>query len=173
MEPTELLIKHKNTIISSVILVIAIIVSLKIYSKQTTEFNSLFTQKEAETAKNVTLTKISEQFGQLAVYKEFINVKEISSVLDVISEIAKESGVDIMSIRPESEQSKDIYIRYPYVLNVVADTYHKIGDFISRLESHPDIFSVENISMSPQRIQGEKAGEQINASLTIGTIIVK
>ncbi len=173
MEAADIITKHKNALINVVILLVAAVISLKVYTKQSSDLNSLKAQNEVEIEKNATLNQISELSAQEAVYKEFINAKEISSVLDVLSELAKESGVEIVSIRPETEEAKDIYIKYPYALSLTASTYHNIGDFISRLESHRDIFSVENINMSSHLSDGEKPVEKLGVTLTINTILAR
>jgi Tfp pilus assembly protein PilO len=155
------------------LLVIALIIAFKIYNKQVTNIGLLNQQKNAEMEKNKVLLKLGELGVKVKAYKEYINSKDLSSSINTISELARDSTVEITSIRPAGEEDHGIYIKYPYDLKVASDSYHNIGNFISKLENHPSVFLVESAGITPGAGQDESQPEKVSVDLRISTIWLK
>jgi len=170
MDSQGLFNKYKNIILNCLFIFLGIFISFKIYNSQMQKVNLIIAQKDSEMKKNEILKEISKDEKEFAVYRDFINKKDVSSIIDTVREIAKESSVEITYIKPLPEVVESLYIRYPFDVSVISNSYHDIGKFIAKLESHPDIFSVVSISMSPQQqIDGD---ERLTADLQISTILL-
>lgn len=150
----ELANKHKNRIINVVIIILALIISGNIYKKQAEAIKSLEEQKEVEIKKNGVIKDINQLHYKINAYKNLLIRKDASSVINNISDMAKHSGVTIISIRPDSEQKYPNYSKLPFGLLVSAADYHAIGRFISALEDYQDVYVVEAISIKPERQTG-------------------
>jgi Tfp pilus assembly protein PilO len=174
MVALELIEKNKKKILNLAVLFVALFIAFKIYSNQAQELSSLDQKKDTETEKNVVLQKIDKINKEVESYRKFINNKEISNIINAISDIAKSSSVEIVSVKPEAEEAKNYYTKHLFNLRLLSASYHNIGDFISRLESAPDIFNVETINMSQQVKQtAERRSEQVGVDLRISTILAK
>lgn len=164
---------NKNIIVNAGIILAAIFIAFKIYSSQGPEIVLLNQAIEEEKNKNDVLEKIEKKDKELKEYIKFINQKERSSIINIISDMARLSAVEIISIRPMKEENVSFYIKLNYDLKLLSNSYHNIGKFVSLLESSPDIFSLERITMGQQTAQaGERGMEKINADLSISTIFM-
>ncbi len=170
----ESLNKYKNRILNSAIIIIALIIAGNIYKNQSLKAGQLLEKKEMETKKNAVLGNISRLEKKFSAYKKFVNKKDISAVINTINNIARESGVKINSIKPQPELEEADYIKYPFLLAVNAKDYHSLGGFISKLESSPDIYAVENINIrlitEQQKI---KDIDEIAVDLAVSTCLLK
>lgn len=165
--------EHKNRVINIGIVLAAIFIAFKIYSSQEVEITLLNQAKEEEKNKNDILTEIEKKDKVLQGYSNFINQKDRNSILNNISDIARLSSVELVSIRPINEEDVSFYSKLNYDLRLSSDSYHNIGKFISLLESAPDIFLVEKMTINQQITQsGEKRREKINVDLRISTIFM-
>jgi len=173
MDTAELLTKYKHRLVNVLLLIIALVIAFRIYNKQVTNIGQLKQQKNAEIEKNKVLVKLGELGEKVKEYTEYINSKDLSSSINTISDMARESAVEITSIRPAGEEDQGVYIRYPYDLKVTSSSYHNIGNFISKLENHPAIFLVESAAISPAAGQDESQPEKVNVDLRISTIWLK
>ncbi|MFZ2356808.1 MAG: type 4a pilus biogenesis protein PilO [Candidatus Omnitrophota bacterium] len=165
--------EYKDRIVNVLIILAAIFIAFKIYSSQGTEIALLNQAREEEKNKNDILKEIEKKDKELQEYTTFINQKDRNSIFNNISDMAKLSAVELISIRPLNEENVSFYIKLNYDLKISSDSYHSIGKFVSLLESAPDIFLVEKIAMSQQTTQaGERRTEKINADLRISTIFI-
>jgi len=165
MNTVNFLNKYKNSVFNVGIVLVAVFVAAKIYGfieskKIATEETRVMEQK-----KNEVLGEISGLEGRLAMYKNYLNKKDLSASINTIGNIARESSAKIISVKPTPEESYTAYIgKYPFDLILEVDNYHSLGKFISRLESHPDVYAVEVFSISPQR---KKVGEEVESKLIV------
>lgn len=83
--------------------------------------------------------------------KEIIPESQAVPLLESISDIAKNCGVQIMQIKSSKEQSKtpssDIFPPLFISLNLSGD-YHRLGKFINDLENHKILISVESFKIT-------------------------
>ena len=155
--------KYKNKVFNFAVIFLAIIVALSIYSKQARDVELLKNTKEVEKKKNIVLEDIGRLELKVDAYKELLVGKDTELIIGNISNMAKESGVKIISMRPEMEQKYPDYIKLPFSLAINAFDYHSLGDFVSRIESHPDIYVIEDVRIYPL---SEKEGLTVNLKLS-------
>ena len=166
--------KHKNKALNILIAIIALFVAYRIYEVQAKKLAVLKEKSETETKKNAILDDISQIYQRINTLKKGVNSKDISTAINTIASMAKENSVKIISIRPQKEQPGYLYTKYPIELVVSLDSYHSLGKFISKLESHPDIYSVEVLEMKPQVFWQEgEADQKISVNILIYTILFK
>ncbi len=168
--------RYKNKFINSAIFIIAVVIAFNIHAGQNKQIAALEEKKSQELKKNEILNEIAALEKKVSTYKKQVNTKEISGVINRIGIIAKESSVVLESINPQEKKDFDIYTNYNFQIKISSDNYHNIGEFVSRLENHPDIYFVGSISISLLEIQGadnEKNRQKLEADLEVSTILVK
>lgn len=171
IDTAELINKYKKTMLNAGLILIALIISFRIYGAQQKKISALKEQKSAELKKNEVMESIGLTGEKLNDYKSFLNRKDISTVLKTLGNIAKESSVKIVSLRPGQERDSPEYTSYPFSLTVQADNYHLLGKFISNLENHPDVYIVEFASIRPQR--QTESSSNLAMDLQIETVLYK
>jgi Tfp pilus assembly protein PilO len=144
MELTALVNKHKNKIVNIAIIILAIIISANIYKKQADGIETLKTKKGIEKKNNDVIKDINQLVEKINSYEKLFTKKDASLVINTITGIAKQSGIKIVSMRPDSEQAYPNYVKLPFGLTVSADNYHAIGKFISKLEGYQDVYIIDS-----------------------------
>ncbi len=165
------ILNNKNKVINIVIVLVAVVIAFKIYGKQQVEIANLKSTAELEAKKNGVLAEIGLLEKKLGSLKKTINSKDVSLVMNSVGAIAKDNGVKVVSFKPQSEKDFPVYTKYSFDLVVSASTYHKIGKFISVLESSPEIYMVESISIINSAVEGENA--KIDVQLMLSTVLMK
>ncbi len=163
----ELLNKYKKLILNSSLILLALIISFRIYAfgqKKIAEFKK---QKDLEVKKNEVLGGIAQSEERLKDYKDFLNRKDLSAAIKTLGAIARDSSVKIVSLRPGGKKDYPEYIAYPFDLTVQAQNYHLLGEFIAKLESHSDIYIVESAVLRPQ-----SSGQQTNLAMNLKLLTV-
>lgn len=169
--------KYKNKLANLGVLLIALIVAIRIYNAQNAQLDQLRQKKETEIKKNEVLTNIGKLDKKLSVYKSLLNKKDKALFMNIISEVAGNSGVKIASIRPSQEQDFQDYIQYSFTLSLTSKDYHRLGRFISALENLPKGVYYEVGNMDISRVgqrQGAGADEySLQAGVTVTTYFFK
>lgn len=174
MNLSEATDKQKNLILNGLIILAAVFLAFIFYTKQANQLVLLTQRKETETKKNAVLKDIIQSEETFKSYKEVINNKDVSLAIDTFSDLAKASSVKIISLRPATEEDRGIYTRYSFELAIEAEDYHALGKFVSRLESHPYIYSVAVANIKTRTSQeANKAVIKLMAGLKINTILLK
>lgn len=168
----ELFYQHKNKVINIAILIAALFFARNIYEQQLKVADSLQERKVTEEKKNVVLTDIRQLEKKIKGYKDFVNSKDISVAMNIISEIAQNFSINVISIRPGIEQERPLYTRHFLNLKLEATNYHDIGKFISKLESRSELYSVETLKITRlySYVQETKS---LGVELTVSTILLK
>lgn len=157
--------KYRNKIFNLVVLVLATVIALSIYKKQVRDIDLLKDTRDVEKKKNIVLDDIGKLEEKIDSYKELLVNKEIEVIIGNISNMAKESGVNLISIQPEAKQEHSDYVKLPFSLVVNSFDYHSLGDFISRIESHPDVYIIDDIRINPL-----SAAEGLTVNLKLSSI---
>lgn len=148
MEVAEIL-KHKNKIFNLLLLVLTAMIAFNlIYKKQSAEIGTVEARKETEIKKNKLLGQIGQSEKKINAYKELLGKKNSGAVIKAINDMARESDLKIVSIRPGQEQVFPEYIKFPYDLTVNSDNYHDLGKFISKLESFKDVYVIDAMNIA-------------------------
>lgn len=168
---------HKNKVVNIILIILALLIANNIYKTQAKNIATLREKKDAELKKNAVLKEIVKLEKKITAVKNMVNNKDISTVINTLGNIAKESSVKIVSLRPQTERDYPFYVKYSFDLNVMSSSYHPIGKFISKLENSADIYTVDLINIRPisaQYIpQTEATTDKINVELKVSTILIK
>jgi len=174
MEGLDLINKNKNYIINAVVILVAVFIAFNIFQAQSKSLVVLKSQKEIEEKKNAVLSDIASLEKKITFYKSVVNRKEISSIISRIGNIAKESGVNLITIAPgASVERKTLLERYSFRVDIEADNYHLVGDFVSRLENSSDIYIVDSVRIRSDDSEDKVKAKKILADLIVTTVLIK
>jgi len=99
--------------------------------------------------------------------------EEVSALLNDVSRVARETGVNDASLRPEADQVGDFYTKESYAMEIVGE-YHDIGRFLASIASLPRIVTPVNLEIT--RFQGDRSvldmQQPLTATLQIQTYIL-
>ncbi len=84
------------------------------------------------------------------VMKALPEKKEIPTLLDGISQAARDAGLEITKFQPNPERPKEFYAEVPLSINVVG-SYHNVAMFFDRISNLPRIVTIDVIKMNPQK----------------------
>ena len=84
------------------------------------------------------------------VMKALPEKKEIPTLLDGISQAARDAGLEITKFQPNQERAREFYAEVPLSLSVVG-SYHNVALFFDRISNLPRIVTIDMIKMSPQK----------------------
>lgn len=168
--------QNKNIFLNALILLIVSIFSIKIYLKQSSLLTNLNDSKSLETNINKVLKSIIKLDETVVLLTKFVNRKDLASVLNTLTTIAKVSEVKILSIKPIEIMDYPLYVVYPYYIVVKTDNFENIGKFLSKLESHKDVYIVTGANINTDSVAGTEtteASEFLVLELTVNTIYFK
>jgi type IV pilus assembly protein PilO len=85
--------------------------------------------------------------------KELPDSKEIPDLLSSVSNLARDSGLDVILIKPTgSENFKEFYAEVPYSVSVEG-TFHQIATFFDEVGRMPRIVNINQISLRDPSIK--------------------
>ena len=173
MDINEIL-AYRNKIFNAAIIIVAILVSINMYRGQLQIIESLRQTKDMEVKKNTIVGSIGELEKRVKLYKEFVNKKDPLSLIKTFNRIARESGVNITSLKPDRQQEFPMYTKYPYIVMINASSFGQLGKFISKLESSPDIYFIDTAEIrSTGPVAPGSGKESMTMNLVASTIIFK
>jgi len=97
------------------------------------------------------------------VMKALPEKKEIPTLLDGISQAARDAGLEITRFQPNAEKPKEFYAEVPISISVVG-SYHNVAMFFDRISNLPRIVTIEMM-----RIQPQKEGIKLSTATTAVT----
>lgn len=164
--------RNKNTIVSICLIVLALIIALQFYLSANNQVSSLLEQQNSELEKNKVFEDIAALEKKAETYKKVFVKKDLASVMDIIYAIAKNTSVKIISVKPFAEESMGSYFKSSFLITLTASSYHNLGDFISKIENHKDMYLVSEVSINalPTNPDVVTANVDLNVSLKINTL---
>jgi len=127
-------------------------------------------QKKLETLKlaAVEVEKLQKELAQSEEQlKQVLSLlpdqKEIPGLLDNISQLGAEVGLENILFQPQPEQPREFHAAIPIRLDLVG-TYHELGAFLDRVSKLDRILKVENLNLARQ-----KDGSTLQVGLTMVT----
>lgn len=134
------------------------------YSPRNTEVEEMAARLEQLDAENRRAQILATRGGteleeRLALYERHVaqlealipQREEVSALLNDVSRVARETGVENASLRPENTEQGAYYTREVYAIEVYGE-YHDIGRFLASVASLPRIITPVNLELS--RFQG-------------------
>jgi type IV pilus assembly protein PilO len=91
------------------------------------------------------VAKMEEEFNQLLALLP--DQREIPGLLDSISRLASQAGLEQVSFQPQPEQPMDFYAVIPVRLELVG-SYHQLGVFFDRVSKLDRIVKFDNLSLT-------------------------
>jgi len=134
------------------------------------KFDNLFHEQGGKSLELLEHARLLEK--KIKDYKNFINRKDISVAMNIISEITQDFAINVVSIRPLRPKEKPLYTRHFFDVKLEASNYHEVGKFISKLESRFELYSVESLRIAPLYSYGQER-RAMGVELTISTILLK
>ncbi|MFH1413844.1 MAG: type 4a pilus biogenesis protein PilO [Candidatus Omnitrophota bacterium] len=147
MDIKEAVIRYKTVVLNILLVLIALFIVSKINAKQIKNIAAIKQEIELELNKSSLLGNISEAEKRLSHYNKLLIRRDASSMMATLSNLAMESRVAVAFIKPAHEQKYEDYVRLPFDLALRAPDYHALGTFIAKLESHSNVFIIENIDI--------------------------
>lgn len=99
--------------------------------------------------------------------------EEVPALLNDVSRVARETGVENASLRPEADETGEFYTKQSYAMEVYGE-YHDVGRFLASIASLSRIITPVNLELT--RFEGNRSGldmeAPVTASLQIQTYIL-
>jgi len=168
MEKFGLSQNNLNKTLALGVILLILFVAFRIYLFGNQQVNSLNLQRNKELKKSEVIQDIAALEKKMEVYKKVLIKKDVASIMAIISGIAKNCSVEIFSIKPDDEVAHQDYFESPFSITLRTPNYHSLGNFISQIENHKDIYLVSEVNITPARNE-----EKLNVNLKIKTISYK
>lgn len=168
----DLIIKNKNKVLNLGIMLLLLYAAFQVYSYANKQERRLIGERENEIKKNKVIENITSLEKVMEGYKKALIKQDLGSIMNTMSNIAKSSSIEIISIKPLAEESNPDYSRFSFAITARASNYHSLADFISRVENYKDIYFVDEvlIASSESASSGESGTVDLKVSLRISTI---
>lgn len=173
MQMDEVLGKVQKNILNIAIMGVMVVLAYKIFAAQQKQVEAIKAQTEMESQKSAVLTQISQSEKKFKNLRRLINNKDEAALLPTLNAIARDHQVKINVIKPlPPEQRVAGYTTYPFAMSIAADNYHAFGKFVSALESHPFMFSIDSMSVHPDPSR-ESRRYKLQAELEVSSILLR
>lgn len=163
----NLFIKASKKVVNIAIIVVTLIVSLVILGVQSRNTQALRAKSATEIKRNDLLKDIARYEKTIKLYKSIFSKKDASAVMNTINNIARDSKVRVISIKPGNEEKQPLYVRVVFTLTIGVDSYHAVGKFVHKLETQPEAYFIESISIRPQEESNSVNNLIANVTLSI------
>lgn len=118
--------------------------------RKETELKQMYSMKARDVANLDALRKqmadVEERFAEML--RQLPTQNEVPGLLDDITRIGRESGLDIDLIELQSEKKNKFYIELPIKITV-GGTYHQMGQFVSGVAAIPRIVTLHDYKIIP------------------------
>ncbi|MDD4907746.1 MAG: type 4a pilus biogenesis protein PilO [Candidatus Omnitrophica bacterium] len=162
--------KYRNTAFNIGLVLVALIVARAVYSNQYKKVVELRRDIGLETQKNDLFSELNTIEQKLAAYRQVYAKKEVSTIMNDITQAARDSDVRIVSIKPGEDQKQSGYSELSIDVNVGASDYHSLAKFINILENSSFLFIVKSFFIKPQILTPEIAKGKQDRLLVQATI---
>lgn len=92
------------------------------------------------------MADVEERFSE--ILKQLPTEKEVPGLLEDISDIGRQAGLQIQTIGLQSERREQFYIELPINIEVIG-TYHQMGEFVSGVAAIERIVTLHDYSITP------------------------
>ncbi|WP_432697323.1 type 4a pilus biogenesis protein PilO [Marinobacterium sp. YM272] len=129
-----------------------------------TDLKQQFESKAFQVANLPALRKqMADVEGRFAeLLRQLPTDKEVPGLLEDITAIGKNAGLDINSIALQAERKSQFYVELPISIQV-AGTYHQMGEFVSGVAAIKRIVTLHDYSIRPG------GGNQLSMSISAKT----
>lgn len=147
--------KNAVILISSLIVFVSLLMAKSIYQKQTAEIKNIQKDIAEEQQKGTILTRIAVTESIIKRYCQYLpSTKENRWLLGQLSDIADQTEVSLISISPRLPEEGDKYVSLSVDAEIRCD-YNQFGNFISKLESLPQLIRLDEVQLTVIRESGD------------------
>jgi len=157
--------KNKNLVMNLIVVVIAGVVAFNLYQKNEQAKIKLSNNIKEEQKKSEVLEGIDRSEKTMAAFRKLLSKKDTNLVMASITNMAKEFGIRVVTVKPVPEIRFQEFIRTPFVLTVAPLSYHALGKFISAIESAEDVYVVDSVEITTGQ-EGEPGKLMANVTIT-------
>ncbi|HDZ77590.1 MAG TPA: hypothetical protein ENH41_05860 [Candidatus Omnitrophica bacterium] len=149
------LLSKQKIILFILTVVLSLLFAVGVYKNQKQEVQKLEKKIKEEKELNEIVDDIKLQEKEFTEYLVEFSEKDPAFIVEEISGFARGSGIKISSLAPQKKIDSDIFSILSFDVKVEG-LYHRIGDFLSRLESSPAILHVIEINLYKAVISRKK-----------------
>ncbi|MDO8662290.1 MAG: type 4a pilus biogenesis protein PilO [Candidatus Omnitrophota bacterium] len=142
--------KYRNMLINAAIITVTLIIAYNLYQASLSQAQSLKAKISEEEKKNIELEKMGKLEKRIAAYRSLLVVRETSAVMSDISDIAKETKVKVLSVKPSQKESAADYAKAIFEVTLNAGGYDQLAKFINAIEAYENVYMVEGMDISSQ-----------------------
>lgn len=99
-----------------------------------------------------------------AVEKKLPKTKELPTLIDTLSGVARQYNLTIMNFSPGGTSVKDYFIELQYGMTIRGN-YHNLAKFLTALATQERILQTRGLSLSP--VSGSTGSETVTAQFTL------
>jgi hypothetical protein len=160
----ELEEKQKSIIIFSTILFVTFLLCLNIVKSGARKADNIRRNIEATSKNNAIRADIKDLTDKQRVHEAvFYRNLSQSALRTMITNIASDTGVDVISVKPMPREVIGSFSRESFEVNILS-TFNKVGDFILKIESLKHITKIESMSIhtrtDPERPEATREAEK-------------
>jgi hypothetical protein len=170
-----LLTRYRNIAFNIGLVLVALIVSRVIYGNQYKNVEDLRRKISVEEQKNVLFAELNSDQKKLTAYKQVYARREASTIVNDITQIARDSDVRILSIRPGEEHKQAGYSELLIDVSVGASDYQSLARFVTNLENSTTLYLFKTFIVRSQIVASDVAkGKQdrllVQTTISITTV---
>jgi len=113
------------------------------------------------------LEQSEEEFKRLLSFLP--DQKEIPGLLEKVSQLGAQVGLENILFQPQVEQAKEFYAMIPVRLDLIG-TYHELGTFFDRISKLNRILKVDSVTLTRQK---DSARLQVNCTIVTYRFVEK
>jgi Tfp pilus assembly protein PilO len=168
----DLIERNKNLIVNIAVVIVALFIAWHLHQSANQKIGLLVQQQGSELEKNKIVEEISALEQKSENYKNTFVKRDLSEIMDILTQVAKNSSVKILSVKPFAEEPNENYYNSSFLITLKEVSYHALGDFISKVENHKDIYLVSEINISSVSSQPSAPSDrnELGVILKINTI---
>jgi Tfp pilus assembly protein PilO len=167
------LFNDKAKLINIGLVILSLIIAKNIYGSQMAKIKALKDNQNTEIKKNSLIGDIGMLEKKIQAYKQVLYKRDASAVISDISEMANSAQIKITSITPDKDREYAAYGEMSVRLTALAPDYHRIGDFISRLENSSGFYTIESLSMQPTSNRNMDSPDKLSFDMSVTAVIFK
>ena len=171
--------KNALILIGSLIVFVSLLMARSIYQKQTAEIKNIQKNISEEQQKSAILTRIVVAEGIIKRYCQYLpSTKDNRWLLGQLSDIADQTEVSLLSISPRLPKEANKYVSLSVDVEIRCD-YNQLGNFISKLESSPQLIRLDSVQLTVVRDSGDNVNiaaqmkPLARVKLTVSTLYLK
>lgn len=166
--------RRKDIIVFVLIIILAFLIGNNVvYKFNLNKIDSIKSQIGQDEEKNVILGDIALLDKSVQTYqKRFFSTVEITELLDKISELGKETGIEIENYNPLPAVYRDEYIELSVKIPLRCE-YHKLGEFLSLIESNQEFMWVKEVNMQKSTVVDPKKTRIPKIDLIVSGLYLK